>query len=160
MQNQWLYWIIVAMFCCCNWYTSWNWYNNNYSFCIDWWPLVTDRNFVTSQYIVIFDTLLSEYTLLCVSRIAAYDFIAKWCLRMNIHSAPECTMFAPAQLLCNWHEQRPSSKGDLDLSVMEEVGRVCCIGLDLLQNFFCCSLWLSLDCILSGIPHTSIKFNL
>jgi hypothetical protein len=31
---------------------------------------------------------------------------------------------SPAQLLRNWREQRPSYKGDLDLSVVGETGRV------------------------------------
>jgi hypothetical protein len=34
-------------------------------------------------------------------------------------------MFAPAQLLRNWHEQRPSNKGDFDSSVPEDrVGEI------------------------------------
>jgi hypothetical protein len=36
---------------------------------------------------------------------------------MNIRSAPEYTMFAPAQFSRNWREQRPSNDGDLDSSV-------------------------------------------
>jgi hypothetical protein len=54
---------------------------------------------------------------------------------MNTHSACE-NMFAPTQLLCNWHEQQPSSKGDLDSSVMGEVGRVYYLGMDLLLISF------------------------
>jgi hypothetical protein len=34
------------------------------------------------------------------------------------------TMFAPAQLLANWHQHWPSNKCDLDLYVTREVGRV------------------------------------
>jgi hypothetical protein len=45
---------------------------------------------------------------------------------MNIHSAYENIMFAPAELLCDWQEQWPSNYGDLDLSVMEGgVGPAC-----------------------------------
>jgi hypothetical protein len=36
---------------------------------------------------------------------------------MNTRSAREYIMFAPAQLLRNWPEQRPSNKGDLDSSL-------------------------------------------
>jgi hypothetical protein len=38
---------------------------------------------------------------------------------MNTRSAREYTMFAAAQLLRNWREQRPSSHGHLDSSVTE-----------------------------------------
>jgi len=38
--------------------------------------------------------------------------------------ARKCIMFAPAQLLRNWREQRPSNNDDLDPSVMVEVRRV------------------------------------
>jgi hypothetical protein len=31
--------------------------------------------------------------------------------------------FTPAQLLCNWHEQRPSNEGDLDSSGAERLDR-------------------------------------
>jgi hypothetical protein len=49
-------------------------------------------------------------------------------------------MFAPAQLLSNWLEQRPSNQGDLDLSVTGVVGRVYYTGLDLiLISFSYCS---------------------
>jgi hypothetical protein len=41
---------------------------------------------------------------------------------MNTRSAREYTMFAPAQLLRNWREQRPSNKGDLDSSVTGRMG--------------------------------------
>jgi len=40
---------------------------------------------------------------------------------MNACSAHEYTMFAPAQLLRIWCEQRPSNEDDLDSSVMGEV---------------------------------------
>jgi hypothetical protein len=35
----------------------------------------------------------------------------------TLRSAREYTMFARAQLMHNWHEQRPSNKGDFDSSV-------------------------------------------
>jgi hypothetical protein len=35
----------------------------------------------------------------------------------------ENIMFASAQLLCNWHEQQPSKKDDLDSSVTWEARR-------------------------------------
>jgi hypothetical protein len=42
---------------------------------------------------------------------------------MNTRSASEYTMFAPAQLLCDWREQRPSNQGDVDSGVTGEVRR-------------------------------------
>jgi hypothetical protein len=46
------------------------------------------------------------------------------CSKMSTRSAREYAMFAPPQLLRNWREQRPSNQGDLDWSVVGEVGRV------------------------------------
>jgi hypothetical protein len=43
---------------------------------------------------------------------------------MNIHSAHEYTMFAPAELLHKWHEWQPRNQGDLDFSATGEFGRV------------------------------------
>jgi hypothetical protein len=43
---------------------------------------------------------------------------------MNTRSACEYTMFAPAQRLRNWLDQRPSNQGDLDSSVTGEDARV------------------------------------
>jgi hypothetical protein len=37
-------------------------------------------------------------------------------------------MVAPAQLLHNWHEQRPSNQGGLDSSVTRDTGIVCYMG--------------------------------
>jgi hypothetical protein len=42
---------------------------------------------------------------------------------MNTRSAREYTVFASAQLLRNWREQRPSSQGDVNSSVTGEAGR-------------------------------------
>jgi hypothetical protein len=50
-------------------------------------------------------------------------------LRMNTHSGHEYTIFAPAKLLHNWHEQWPSNKGNLDLNVMGEVGIIYYMGV-------------------------------
>jgi hypothetical protein len=41
---------------------------------------------------------------------------------MNTRSAREYTMLAPAQILRNLRDQRPSNQGDLDSSVTGEVG--------------------------------------
>jgi hypothetical protein len=56
------------------------------------------------------------------------------CSRMNTRSAREYALFAHTQLLRNWREHRPSSKGDLDSSVTGEVG-VAYTGVDLLLIF-------------------------
>jgi hypothetical protein len=69
-------------------------------------------------------TYLSGYELLTTSRIAAKDFDA----RMNTRSAREYTMFAPAPILRNWLEQRPSNMGDLGWSIRGEVMTVYCTG--------------------------------
>jgi hypothetical protein len=42
---------------------------------------------------------------------------------MNTRTACECATFAPAKLLRNWREQRPTSHGDLDTGVTEELGQ-------------------------------------
>jgi hypothetical protein len=49
---------------------------------------------------------------------------AKYILRINTRSAVDTNMFVAVRRLCNWREQRPSNKGDLDSSVTEEIGRV------------------------------------
>jgi hypothetical protein len=51
---------------------------------------------------------------------------------MNTRSAREYNMFAPAQILRNRLEQRPSNKGDLDSSFMGKDGRVYYSGVELL----------------------------
>jgi hypothetical protein len=50
--------------------------------------------------------------------------------RINTRSAREYSMFAPAQLLRNRPEQRPSNECDFDLSVTGEIGRVYYKGVD------------------------------
>jgi hypothetical protein len=47
------------------------------------------------------------------SRTVINDFNVKYSSRMNTRSARKYTIFAPAQLLRNWLEQRPSNQGDL-----------------------------------------------
>jgi hypothetical protein len=46
-------------------------------------------------------------------------------------------MFASAQLLHNWREQRPSDEDELDTSVTGEAGRVHCTAADLLLVSLC-----------------------
>lgn len=53
------------------------------------------------------------------------------CSWMSMCYAHEYTVFAPAQLLLNWHVQWPSNLGDLDLGVMGEVCREYYVGVDL-----------------------------
>jgi hypothetical protein len=70
------------------------------------------QNFVSSQCtVILFGTSLSEYAFLHGTQIAATDFGTKWCSKMNIRSVRECGIFARAQLLLNWREQRPSNEG-------------------------------------------------
>jgi hypothetical protein len=53
---------------------------------------------------------------------------------MNTHSAFEYTNFAPAQLLRILHEHRPNNKGDTDLRVNEEDGRIYYMEVGLVLN--------------------------
>jgi hypothetical protein len=66
-------------------------------------------------------------------------------------SAREYIMFAPAQLLCKWHEKRSINRDDL-YSSHGEVGRVLHgVGL-LLISFLYRSTRLLLDCFLNDSP--------
>jgi hypothetical protein len=72
-------------------------------------------------------------------------------------SACEYTMFAPVQLLHNWHEQWPCNQGDLYLSITGALRRVYYMGVDLLLiSFLYCSMWLLLGCVLLGIFYIYI----
>jgi hypothetical protein len=115
--------------------------------------LLLSRNSVTFKCIaVLCGTSMSEYKLLNDSRTAAANnFDANQCSIMNTCSAREYTMFAPAQLLLIWSEQRPSIKGDLDSSVTGTVGRVYYTWTELLViSFLYRSAWLFLGCVLNG----------
>jgi hypothetical protein len=76
---------------------------------------------------------------------------------MNTHSAREYIMFAHAQLLSNWREQRPSNKGDLESSVTGESGSVLHVVDLLLILFLYRSEWLLLGCVVSGRPALYTK---
>jgi len=54
-----------------------------------------------------------------VSRATQHSSSADYGSTMNV----QFSVFTPAQLLCNWHEQRPSKEGDLDASGTEQLGR-------------------------------------
>jgi hypothetical protein len=54
---------------------------------------------------------------------------------MNTLSAREI-MYAPAQRLRNWREQRPSNQSDLDSSVSGDVGRAYYMGLPAVDFIF------------------------
>jgi hypothetical protein len=58
--------------------------------------------------------------------------------RKNASSAFAYTMFAPAQLLRKWHDQRPSDQGDLASNVIQDVGRVYYTETDLLPISLLC----------------------
>jgi hypothetical protein len=67
-------------------------------------------------------------------------------------------MFAPAQLLRNWREQRPSNQGDLASSVTGEVGRIYYTGVNLLLiSFLYRSTQLLLACVINCTACTSIR---
>jgi hypothetical protein len=60
-------------------------------------------------------------------------------------------MFAPEQLLCNRCEEWPSNKGDLDKSVMGDIGREYYMGVDvLLSSFLYCGTVFCNQCALTG----------
>jgi hypothetical protein len=88
------------------------------------------------------------------SKTAENNFHSKKCLKMNAHSAREYTMFAPAQILRNWFEQRPSNEGDLDSivrgSLRESIRRrwtyfwsVIVVGLRIKCSSLCMSVFVS-----------------
>jgi hypothetical protein len=95
------------------------------------------RNFVTSQWVVLFSNSLSGYALLNALWREANDFNIKWCLKTHPRSAPEYTMFALAQLLRNWCDRQPSNNGDLELSVTGEVGKYTASGWTCFSFHFC-----------------------
>jgi hypothetical protein len=69
-------------------------------------------------------------------------------------------MFAPVYILRKWCEQRPGNKGDLDLSVMGEAGRVYYMGEDLLLiTFLYHSTQLLLDFIVNGTPRSFLSWQ-
>lgn len=55
---------------------------------------------------------------------------------MGTHSARECVMTAPAQLLCNWRDMPVINKSDFDSRSTGEVGRVYYMEADMLINIF------------------------
>jgi hypothetical protein len=67
---------------------------------------------VSWSFVDFLGSVSSGCALLCASRTAGTDLDAKQCSRMSTNFAREYTVFAPAQLLCNWREQRPSNQGD------------------------------------------------
>jgi hypothetical protein len=74
---------------------------------------------------------------------------------MNTRSAREYVMFASAQLLSNWRDQRPSNQDDLDSTVTGKAGRVYYTGVDLLLiSFLYRSTRLMFGCVLNGTPCT------
>jgi hypothetical protein len=78
-----------------------------------------------------------------------------WCKLMsdNEHTFHSWIhMLAPTQLLLNWHEQRPSNKGDLDSSAMGNVAKVYCMGRTRFWLHFVLWYILLLGCVLNGTP--------
>jgi hypothetical protein len=63
---------------------------------------------------------------------------------MNTHSAREYTMFAPAQFLRNWREQRPSNQDALGSSVMRQIGRFYHAGGGRASDFIFMSFFMSI----------------
>jgi hypothetical protein len=59
------------------------------------------------------------------------------CSKINICFGGEYTIFAPAQLLRNWREHRPSNKCDLDLNTSGEGGRILHVSSTKVCNCFC-----------------------
>jgi hypothetical protein len=78
---------------------------------------------------------------------------------MNTLSACWYAVFAPARLLRNWREQRPSNQDDLYSSVTGEVGRFHYMGVHLLLiSFLHHSTWL-LGFFLNGKPCITIRLG-
>jgi hypothetical protein len=80
LQNQWQYWILAAIFCCCSWSTALNWYGYNFSCFVTWWAPVTDKHFPCHKILFPVNIFLSysvlpcQDTLLNASWTAANDF--------------------------------------------------------------------------------------
>jgi hypothetical protein len=99
----------------------------------------TDTSFVPkccyqSVYCTHFGTSISAHTLLNAVRRAANDVDAKYCSRIDIYSTREYTMFVLTQHFGSHCEQRPSNRGDLDVSMTGELGTVCyrgCVAFDI-----------------------------
>jgi hypothetical protein len=138
IRNQCQYWILAAVYRCCSWCTAWNRCGRNFSCFVARWALVTNKHFACPEILLPVCVLLLSYSvlpcqdtaLLNASRTAANDFDAN-----NIREWTH-VLFALAQLLRNWREQRPSNEGDLYSSVTGEVGRVCYTWVDLLLISF------------------------
>jgi hypothetical protein len=67
--------------------------------------------------------VLHRYFLFRIGK-AENDLDAEKCSRINTRSACEYTVFAPAQFLRSYREQRPTKEGDLDSSITTEVWTV------------------------------------
>jgi hypothetical protein len=146
-RNQWKYWILAAVSLCCSWCTAWN----RQFTAVILTALSLDEHFSQTQ-----TSCLQKFCYQSVYCIIRYFLvrinIAKCftnnskrfrCSRMNKRSAREYTMFAPAQLLRNRREQRPSKQSDLDSSATRKVGRFYYTEVELLLiSFLSRSNWL------------------
>lgn len=79
-----------------------------------------------------------------------HGFSADWGSTMNV----QFSVFTPAQLLCNWHEQRPSNEGDLDSSGTERLSRH---GADFI--FFLSYTWLIRGFVVNGTSCITEEFG-
>jgi hypothetical protein len=135
-------WILTAVSRCCNWCTALNQYDRNLkcyrsmSTCHRQNTSCVSKLCYQSVYCCLIQYFLVRIHIVNASLTAAHNFDAKSCSRMNTRSAREHTIIAPAQLLRNWREQRPSNQSDLDSSVTEEVGRVYYTGIWARESVF------------------------
>jgi hypothetical protein len=68
-------------------------------------------------------------------------------------------MFTPAQLLCNWHEQRPSNQRDVDSSVEGRLGESTKWGGPACGLFLYLSTRLLLGCIIYSLYKRINEFG-
>jgi hypothetical protein len=89
----------------------------------------TNTSWVTKFCYQLVNCRLIQYFLLRISIAKCFTnsnqrFRYEIMFENETRSTRDYTMFAPAQVLRNWREQRPSNKGDLDSSIAWEVGKV------------------------------------
>jgi hypothetical protein len=118
-RNKWQYSILAAVSRCCSLCTAWNRYGRSFSCSVARWVFVIKTSCVPKFCFLAVYCCLIRYFLVRICITICFTNSSKrfryevW-QRMNTWSAREYTMFAPAQLLRNWHEQRLRSQGDLD----------------------------------------------
>jgi hypothetical protein len=141
-QNQWQYWILTAIFCCCSWSTASNWFGHNFNSSVILSAHVKGRHFLCHKlcYQIVHCWLIwyfPGYALLNASQTSSKLFQWEGMFQNQHAFHRNYTMFTPIQHLCNWCKQQRSNKGDLNSSVTGEVWRVYYMGVTSFWFNFC-----------------------